>query len=323
MTKRRAAHLSADLLVRKGEAIPHDFDQPKPALEIAAARAEAVFPTPDIVVNADEPVEIREVKIGKYVTAAVIVGGLLGGVLLAMVMNAGTRENVADLDPAFRTAPVAAPAEIAPATPVADEEPPLAPVEIVRTEPVAPPAQETSAAAESTEFSEPAVTLRPSQAADPVPAKVALGEDTGALDKVAATPTVDKGPLPPFEPVAPTPEKQSLAVAETSETLPSGAGGPVVEALPARPVADAGIRIQLLSVRSEARALEAWETVHTRHASVLGDRAPIIERADLGTKGVYYRLQTGPFGSMSDARNACRTLEGAGQGCLVVRPTKG
>ena len=36
-------------------------------------------------------------------------------------------------------------------------------------------------------------------------------------------------------------------------------------------------------------------------SAALGSRPPVIKRADLGAKGVYYRTMVGPFGSTEEA----------------------
>ena len=53
--------------------------------------------------------------------------------------------------------------------------------------------------------------------------------------------------------------------------------------------------------------------------SVLGSRSPVIKRADLGDKGVYYRAMVGPFGSPDEASQFCGSLKTAGGQCVVQR----
>ena len=45
----------------------------------------------------------------------------------------------------------------------------------------------------------------------------------------------------------------------------------------------------------------------------------VIRRADLGSKGVYYRAQVGPFGTAEDANQLCSNLKAAGGQCIVQR----
>jgi len=53
---------------------------------------------------------------------------------------------------------------------------------------------------------------------------------------------------------------------------------------------------------------------HSRKYLSIGK--PIIKRADLGSKGVYYRAQIGPFSS-EQARRECDNLKAAGGQCFV------
>ena len=54
-------------------------------------------------------------------------------------------------------------------------------------------------------------------------------------------------------------------------------------------------------------------------AAVLGSRAPLIKRADLGEKGVYYRAMVGPFASSEEAAQVCGNLKTAGGQCVVQK----
>jgi cell division protein FtsN len=49
----------------------------------------------------------------------------------------------------------------------------------------------------------------------------------------------------------------------------------------------------------------------------LGGRQVTIRRADLGSKGVYYRAMVGPFGSSAEASQLCQSLKSAGASCLI------
>ncbi|HEX3442518.1 MAG TPA: SPOR domain-containing protein, partial [Pseudolabrys sp.] len=49
----------------------------------------------------------------------------------------------------------------------------------------------------------------------------------------------------------------------------------------------------------------------------LGDRQLIVRRVDLGTKGVVYRANVGPFASAAEANHFCAQYKSAGGQCLV------
>ncbi len=56
-----------------------------------------------------------------------------------------------------------------------------------------------------------------------------------------------------------------------------------------------------------------------KYPTQLGGHEPIVRRADLGTKGVYYRALVGPFASMEQAAGMCSSLKAAGGTCIVQR----
>lgn len=88
------------------------------------------------------------------------------------------------------------------------------------------------------------------------------------------------------------------------------------EAAPAR---GGGYAVQISSRRSEAEARAAFRSLQAKYPRQLGGRHEFIRRADLGTKGVYYRALVGPFASAQEAENLCSSLRSAGGSCLIQR----
>jgi cell division septation protein DedD len=88
------------------------------------------------------------------------------------------------------------------------------------------------------------------------------------------------------------------------QTAPSGGGGYLV---------------QVSSQKNEAEAQASYRVLQGKYPAVLGSRSPVIKRADLGDKGVYYRAMVGPFGSREEALQLCGSLETAGGKCVVQR----
>jgi cell division septation protein DedD len=78
-----------------------------------------------------------------------------------------------------------------------------------------------------------------------------------------------------------------------------------------------GYLVQVSSQRSEADAQAAFRSVKSKYSSVLGDRSPVIRRADLGAKGTYYRAMVGPFATRDEAIQLCGSLKAAGGDCVV------
>jgi hypothetical protein len=78
-----------------------------------------------------------------------------------------------------------------------------------------------------------------------------------------------------------------------------------------------GYAVQVSAQRSEAEAQAAFHSLQGKYPSQLGGRQVTIRRADLGSKGVYYRAMVGPFGSSAEASQLCQSLKSAGASCLI------
>ena len=83
--------------------------------------------------------------------------------------------------------------------------------------------------------------------------------------------------------------------------------------------APSGAYVQVSSQRSEADAKTSYRVLQGKYPSILGSRSPVIKRADLGSKGVFYRAMVGPFAAADDATQFCVNLQSAGGKCLVQR----
>jgi cell division septation protein DedD len=91
-------------------------------------------------------------------------------------------------------------------------------------------------------------------------------------------------------------------------------------AAPVAPVATAGgYAVQISSQRSEEEAQSSFRDLQAKYPDLLGGRTPIIRRADLGAKGIYYRTMVGPFASADQATELCSNLKAAGGSCLVQK----
>jgi cell division septation protein DedD len=79
-------------------------------------------------------------------------------------------------------------------------------------------------------------------------------------------------------------------------------------------------QIQLVAVRKREQAEGMWNKLKGKHPDVFANLEPNIARADLGKKGVMYRLRAGPIDSEAKARSLCADLGRRKVDCLVVRP---
>jgi hypothetical protein len=76
--------------------------------------------------------------------------------------------------------------------------------------------------------------------------------------------------------------------------------------------------VQVTSQRSESDAQASFKSLQQQFPSVLGNRQPVIRRADLGERGTYYRAQI-PFQSQGEANEFCSSLKAAGGQCVIAR----
>ncbi len=75
--------------------------------------------------------------------------------------------------------------------------------------------------------------------------------------------------------------------------------------------------VQVGAFRSEVEADNFWNRLSGRFGGYLDGKTKDIERADLGEKGIYYRLRIAGFDTKSDASTYCDGLKARNQDCLV------
>jgi cell division septation protein DedD len=77
--------------------------------------------------------------------------------------------------------------------------------------------------------------------------------------------------------------------------------------------------VQLASVKSDQSARQEWVRLQKVHAGLLDDLTLDVQRADLGDRGIFFRIRTGPFPNRATAQDMCAQIKAADLGCLVVR----
>jgi cell division protein FtsN len=106
-------------------------------------------------------------------------------------------------------------------------------------------------------------------------------------------------------PVQPAPAKPVQAAAKTVPPPPA-----------AKSVPAGAYVLQIGSYKSESDASAAWNTYRAKHAALLSGFASNIQKADLGEKGVWYRLRVGSFADKNAAAAACDKLKAEGGACF-------
>ena len=77
--------------------------------------------------------------------------------------------------------------------------------------------------------------------------------------------------------------------------------------------------VQLSSVKSRARANREWVRLKKFFPKELEDLALIVEERKIASRGTFFRVQTGGFRKIGEARALCRALKAKKQDCLPIR----
>ena len=95
-------------------------------------------------------------------------------------------------------------------------------------------------------------------------------------------------------------------VAEISEEEPAVA--PALE----------GWSVQVASATSEDGAWLTWKKMKAKHKSLAASR-PVVVKADLGTKGIVYRVRLAGYEDQNAAKKSCTKLKSSGISCYVSK----
>lgn len=229
------------------------------------------------------------------------------------------------------TIPVA-PTSAATAAPVVPS-PALASAPPTASAPATSDAQPTTAAPKKIRT----VTIRPDQAGGtPGSAAAFPSPPSRSVASRSVAPHVTTAPPAPVpaQTVAPTGNEPLALVPTAGQSEPAlsppsngrvrtklarASAPPAAEHAEAAPSATGGYAVQVSSQHSEAEAHSAFKSLQSKFPNQLGGHAVIVRRADLGSKGVYYRAMVGPYASMEEAAGMCSSLKAAGGNCLIQK----
>jgi hypothetical protein len=138
----------------------------------------------------------------------------------------------------------------------------------------------------------------PAAPPQPTAAVPAAPPPTGAV-KPAAKAAVEAKPAAPPKPAAAATKPAAAATAGASGT--------------------GTIEVRLASVRTPESAREEWARLKRENADLLGNLRANAVPVDLGEKGLYYRIQAGPFADAAAAARLCAELKKRNHGCILAR----
>jgi hypothetical protein len=123
-------------------------------------------------------------------------------------------------------------------------------------------------------------------------------------------------PAVPAEPIATKTAQEPVAESEPTKTTAETA--PLAAPKKATTSTNGTLtRIQMGAFRDMAAAERAWQQLSKKH-DILSQATKDIVRADLGDKGIYYRVQ-GLAPSRDSANKICAYLKDKGDSCVIVK----
>jgi len=139
----------------------------------------------------------------------------------------------------------------------------------------------------------------------------------GACSEEPLTDTLWLGEFKPRDTLHRVPDAsvQRADAASEPETAPQQSAPTATPPMPA-----AGkFRVQLASMRTEQAALAEQEKLKTARPDLFDGLSLSVQRAELGSRGVFYRVQAGPFADGSAASQMCDKAKRQKLACFVVR----
>jgi len=146
--------------------------------------------------------------------------------------------------------------------------------------------------------------------------KTSLPAPVGVPKSITAAPQtiVPLPPVPDVTNLIPTKktakaEKPVKVIAKAPEKIVDQTAGPVLS----------GWTVQLSSQRNSDAAWDVWKNLSARYATLLRGQQATVVKADLGTRGVFYRLRVHQIDSKKQAARLCNKLKRKGTGCFVSK----
>ncbi|MEL7539500.1 MAG: SPOR domain-containing protein [Pseudomonadota bacterium] len=148
-------------------------------------------------------------------------------------------------------------------------------------------------------------------------------EDTATeLPPIVYAESAEPADTPGSEPIQianmqPLPERVAPEIVEVEDS--------VIPTLPAtsRFAATGTYQVQLSALRSRDAAQSAWAGFQRTAPDLFMGANLDIQRADLGAKGVFFRLRVGSFPDREAAKGFCADVKAAGKDCMVVAKATG
>jgi len=150
----------------------------------------------------------------------------------------------------------------------------------------------------------------PAKTAEKTAETTAEAPKPNSWEAVAERVTEQEKPVAAPVPVVPE-EKKAEAPKAAEKLVEKPAEKPAT-----KPVAAGAFKVQLGAYRSDEEATKEWAKISKKYPETSG-YTMIVAKADLGTKGVFYRLRLTGFETASEAKALCTVLSAKGQACML------
>jgi hypothetical protein len=179
----------------------------------------------------------------------------------------------------------------------------------------------SSTAVQAPKPAQPAAPKMAAAAPAPKPTPAAPPKSVAALIQQANSTPVAQAPKP--SPAAAA-RQAAAPVGGPATAAPRQLGAmtaapSAVKTAAAVPAASGSYVLQIGAYKSQADADAAWKVYKARHAALLSAYSDDVQQADLGEKGIWYRLRIGGFADRNMATSLCDRLKADGGACILGR----
>jgi cell division septation protein DedD len=170
------------------------------------------------------------------------------------------------------------------------------------------------------------MVVRPDGSMAEPPAGEAAAAEAPAAPAAPEAPAAAEAPqmaaaAPPPAPAAAEPQEVASLQAPPPAPAPKPAAKPVqtAAATPAAAAAPTKYVVQVGSKKNQTDALASFADMQQKYPTLLANYRPMVQKADLGSKGTWYRLRIGPIADKTAATKLCGQLKSQGlPDCLVM-----
>jgi cell division septation protein DedD len=136
-----------------------------------------------------------------------------------------------------------------------------------------------------------------------------------SVEKILPPPEAPGPRPPPPPPAAAAPPAAAIAPPAPAVAAPKTTPKPPAQ----QGTLPDGVRVQLASLRSAEAARDEWTRLKRDNLDLLGKLSAVAVRADLGERGIWYKIEVGPLPSKEAAARLCSEMKQRDLGCQLVR----